>query len=149
MNPAKDNLEVVFHRDYKLDDGRWNNNGWLQEFPDPITKITWDNCALIAPALAREQRIAEGGCQRAMHHPARGVGASFDLRPAGEARNDGQIPGAHVQVGEGDARRVVGAELHLNFADGGAERWRFGILVAKPFRNHQRFSESMLGEEAR
>ena len=27
--PGKENLEVVFHRDYKLDDGRYNNNGWL------------------------------------------------------------------------------------------------------------------------
>ena len=37
---SKDNLEVVFHRDSRMDDGRWNNNGWLQEFPDPVTKVT-------------------------------------------------------------------------------------------------------------
>ncbi len=37
--PGKDSLEVVFHRDYSMDDGRYNNNGWLQEFPDPVTKI--------------------------------------------------------------------------------------------------------------
>jgi len=41
--PTKDNLEVVFHRDASVDDGRYNNNGWLQELPDPITKITWEN----------------------------------------------------------------------------------------------------------
>ncbi len=52
--PDKDNLEVVFHRDYSLDDGRYNNNGWLQELPDPVTKITWDNVVLISRKTAME-----------------------------------------------------------------------------------------------
>ena len=37
-----------------MDDGRHNNNGWLQELPDPITKLTWDNAVLISPKTARE-----------------------------------------------------------------------------------------------
>ena len=41
--PGQDSLEVVFRRDYSVDDGRCTNNGWLQEMPDPITKLTWDN----------------------------------------------------------------------------------------------------------
>ncbi len=52
--PGRDSLEVVFHRDYKLDDGRYNNNGWLQELPDPITKVTWDNVVLISRRTAQE-----------------------------------------------------------------------------------------------
>jgi molybdopterin-containing oxidoreductase family iron-sulfur binding subunit len=52
--PSKDNLEVVLHRDYSLDDGRYANNGWMQEFPDPITKITWDNAVLVSRTTARE-----------------------------------------------------------------------------------------------
>ena len=52
--PAKDSLEVVFHRDYSLDDGRYNNNGWLQEMPDPITKMVWDNAVLISRKTAEE-----------------------------------------------------------------------------------------------
>jgi molybdopterin-containing oxidoreductase family iron-sulfur binding subunit len=47
-------LEVRFVTDYKLDDGRFANNGWLQELPDPITKISWDNAILISPRLAHE-----------------------------------------------------------------------------------------------
>jgi MoCo/4Fe-4S cofactor protein with predicted Tat translocation signal len=46
--PSEQSLEVVFYRDYSLDDGRYNNNGWLQELPDPITKLTWDNAILQA-----------------------------------------------------------------------------------------------------
>ena len=39
-----------------MDDGRYINNGWLQEMPDPITKLTWDNAALISPDLAQASR---------------------------------------------------------------------------------------------
>ena len=49
---SKDNLEVVFHRDYSVDDGRYNNNGWLQEMPDPVTKLVWDNVVLVSRKTA-------------------------------------------------------------------------------------------------
>ena len=49
---GKDNLEVVFYRDYRVDDGRYNNNGWLQELPDPVTKIVWDNVVLVSRKTA-------------------------------------------------------------------------------------------------
>jgi molybdopterin-containing oxidoreductase family iron-sulfur binding subunit len=37
-----------------VDDGRFANNAWIQELPDPITKITWDNAAIISPATAEK-----------------------------------------------------------------------------------------------
>jgi len=49
---SKNALEVVFHRDYSVDDGRYNNNGWLQEMPDPVTKIVWDNVVLLSRVTA-------------------------------------------------------------------------------------------------
>ncbi len=51
--PTKDKLDVVFFRDAKMDDGRNSNNGWLQELPDPITKITWDNAIILSPTTAK------------------------------------------------------------------------------------------------
>src|SRR5439155_16389646 len=50
--PTREALEVVFHRDYRADDGRYNNNGWLQELPDPITKLVWENVILLSPKTA-------------------------------------------------------------------------------------------------
>ena len=50
-------IEVVFCRDRKIHDGRFANNSWLQELPDPVTKLTWGNAALIAPATAMELGI--------------------------------------------------------------------------------------------
>jgi molybdopterin-containing oxidoreductase family iron-sulfur binding subunit len=58
--PRNDALEVVFLADNKLVDGRHANNAWLQELPDPITRITWDNAALIAPSTAQALGVASG-----------------------------------------------------------------------------------------
>ena len=54
------NLELVFDRDAKVDDGRYANNGWLQELSNPITKLAWGNAALLSPKTARELGIADG-----------------------------------------------------------------------------------------
>ena len=51
---SANNLEVAFVADTSVDDGRYANNGWLQELPDPVTKVTWDNAILISPTTAKE-----------------------------------------------------------------------------------------------
>ncbi len=53
-------LEVVFIRDQKIHDGRFANNGWLQELPDVMTKVTWDNVLILNPAHAEELGIERG-----------------------------------------------------------------------------------------
>jgi molybdopterin-containing oxidoreductase family iron-sulfur binding subunit len=58
------NLELVLERDAKVDDGRFANNGWLQELPDPITKLTWGNAALMSPATAGELGVRDGDVVR-------------------------------------------------------------------------------------
>ena len=50
---VENSFELVFITDSKVDDGRYANNGWLQELPDPITKLSWDNAALLSPAAAK------------------------------------------------------------------------------------------------
>lgn len=55
--PTANALEVIFATDASLYDGRWVDNGWLQEAPDPISKLTWDNAAMIAPKTAKELGI--------------------------------------------------------------------------------------------
>ncbi len=55
--PSKDQLEVRFLNDASVDDGRYINNGWLQECPDPMTKLTWDNAIIVSPRLAGDLDI--------------------------------------------------------------------------------------------
>jgi molybdopterin-containing oxidoreductase family iron-sulfur binding subunit len=58
--PSAQNLEVIFYRDAKMDDGRYANNGWMQELPDPITKLTWDNAVFVSRKTARELGVQNG-----------------------------------------------------------------------------------------
>ncbi len=56
---AAQGLELVFRTDPKLHDGRFASNAWLQELPDPITRLTWDNAALFSIETAKRLGIAK------------------------------------------------------------------------------------------
>jgi molybdopterin-containing oxidoreductase family iron-sulfur binding subunit len=58
-NSMNQGIEVAFRLDPSVLDGRFANNGWLQELPKPITKLTWDNAVLVSPATAA--KIGAGG----------------------------------------------------------------------------------------
>jgi len=55
---SRSGLEVVFLPSPSLHDGRFANDGWLQELPDPLTKLTWDNPALVSPKTAESLKLA-------------------------------------------------------------------------------------------
>jgi molybdopterin-containing oxidoreductase family iron-sulfur binding subunit len=57
---ASSELEVLLRPDPTLHDGRFANNGWLQELPRPLTKLTWDNAVLVSPRLAEENGLRNG-----------------------------------------------------------------------------------------
>ncbi len=69
-------LEVIFRTDPTVYDGRFANNGWLQELPKPFTKLTWDNTIQVSPATAtrlgiRNEDVVElRSLQRAVTGPA-------------------------------------------------------------------------------
>ena len=54
-------MELVFFADGKVYDGRFSNNAWLQELPDPITKLCWDNALLMGTETAKELVLARRG----------------------------------------------------------------------------------------
>jgi molybdopterin-containing oxidoreductase family iron-sulfur binding subunit len=58
--PGANALEISFRPDPAVFDGRFANNGWLQELPKPITKLTWDNAAMISPAAAQKLGLLTG-----------------------------------------------------------------------------------------
>jgi len=60
LQQAQAGMEVVFYPGHTTWDGRFTNNAWLQEAPDPMTKVVWDNAALISPATARKLSVNTG-----------------------------------------------------------------------------------------
>ena len=57
--PAASGIEISFRNDPSVLDGRFANNGWLQELPKPITRLTWDNAVLTSPATADRLKGSE------------------------------------------------------------------------------------------
>ena len=84
-------VELIFRPDPTIHDGRFANNGWLQELPKPLTKLTWDNAALVGPATAEalglrnEETVELGAAGRTVRapvwilpgHPAHSVTVHF------------------------------------------------------------------------
>jgi MoCo/4Fe-4S cofactor protein with predicted Tat translocation signal len=61
-------LEFIFRPDANVHDGRYANNGWLQELARPVTKITWDNAALVSPRLAEKLTLTQRAAARGGEH---------------------------------------------------------------------------------
>jgi Fe-S-cluster-containing dehydrogenase component len=80
--PTTSALEVIFATDSSVYDGRWIDNGWLQEAPDPISKLTWDNAALIAPQTAKDLGIYDEEVQLSTPTAIRSVDGEGEGRTA-------------------------------------------------------------------
>jgi MoCo/4Fe-4S cofactor protein with predicted Tat translocation signal len=98
---SADELEIVFRPDPTIFDGRFANNGWLQEAPKPITKLTWDNTAQLSPATAQKLGVANGDVVHVVLNN-RGVEAPVWIVP-GQANNSVTV---HLGYGRRRAGRV-------------------------------------------
>jgi molybdopterin-containing oxidoreductase family iron-sulfur binding subunit len=61
-------LDIAFRHDPSILDGRFANNGWLQELPKPITKITWDNAVMVSPATAERLKASSRPAMQGGEH---------------------------------------------------------------------------------
>jgi MoCo/4Fe-4S cofactor protein with predicted Tat translocation signal len=77
-------FEISFRNDPSILDGRFANNGWLQELPKPITKLTWDNAVLVSPATAAKLQASEQPAYTAGEH-GQIVSDLVELRSRGRA----------------------------------------------------------------
>jgi molybdopterin-containing oxidoreductase family iron-sulfur binding subunit len=77
---AGQGMEIDFSLDCKVWDGRFGNIPWLQELPDPMTRLTWDNAALVSPRTAVRLAV-ETGDVVALRFQGRGVHAPIVVVP--------------------------------------------------------------------
>lgn len=110
-------FEVVFRPDPTIYDGRFANNGWLQETPKPVTKLTWDNAAMVSPATAQKiglgQRVAATGGEHGQ-----------TVADVVEVEVNGSKVSAAAWILPGQAEDVI--TLHLGYG-----RWRPGHVGAQ------------------
>ncbi len=71
--PAGSGIEISIVADPCVYDGRFANNGWLQELPNPLTKITWENVALVSPNTAAKLGFNQGNDKREISGGERGT----------------------------------------------------------------------------
>jgi MoCo/4Fe-4S cofactor protein with predicted Tat translocation signal len=79
-------LEISIMRDPSVYDGRFTNNGWLQELPNPLTKVTWENVALISPRTAK--RLGLNQSAKDEEYAGGGQGTSFVNTKGGNITSD-------------------------------------------------------------
>lgn len=71
--PSSGGLEISILPDPSVYDGRFSNNGWLQELPNPLTKVTWENVALVSPATAARLSLNRGNDPKEISGGERGT----------------------------------------------------------------------------
>ena len=113
MKVGEGGVELVFTADNKVWDGRYINNGWLQELPDPITSLVWDNAALMSFATIKDLARKSGkeltnkdlvieDKAYLLKVKAGGVTRHFPILPApGHAKNSVSISMGYGQVNAG------------------------------------------------
>ncbi|MFO7652224.1 MAG: TAT-variant-translocated molybdopterin oxidoreductase [Candidatus Krumholzibacteriia bacterium] len=107
---AGNRLELVIAPSPAVHDGRFANNAWLQELPDFLTKLTWDNAALLAPVTAAALDLEDGDVVTL----ERG-GAAIELPVLVLPGQDRRTVTVHLGYGRRDAGRVgdgVGASAY-------------------------------------
>ena len=126
--------ELIFRPDDSVDDGRYSNNGWLQELPRPLTKITWDNVAMVSPKSAQELDVKNGDVVR-LTVDNRSVTAPIWVQP-GHADDCVSVTLGYGRTAAGQTGNGVG--FNANVLRSSVAQWALGGLrVEKMGERHE------------
>jgi MoCo/4Fe-4S cofactor protein with predicted Tat translocation signal len=131
--PTAEALELVLPPDSKVYDGRYANNAWLQELPDAITKITWDNALVLSPRTARELSLASGDVVR-VRVGEDAVEAPVWVLP-GVAAYCGTLALGYGRTAAGKVGDGVGVDAYA-LRSSGAMHLRTGVTLERTGRHH-------------
>ena len=105
---GKQGMEIAFVADPKVYDGRFANNAWLQELPHPITKLTWDNAAMLVRGDGARRSALETGDIVEVSYRDRRIDAPVLVVP-GHADDAVTLPLGYGRTGRRDASRKASA----------------------------------------
>lgn len=136
-------LEVEVFEPVALREGSLANNPWLQELPDPITKITWDNYASISPTLAQELKIQEGQLIQ-IQVDDRTLTLPAHIQP-GQHRRTISIPLGYGRTHTGPIGKGVGVNAYplMTYQEGRLKTTGF-VASLKPLEQVVSFAQTQL-----
>jgi len=123
------NLEIHLYQSVSLRDGKYANNPWLLELPDPVTKVTWDNYIAMSMATCHEQNLRDGD---KVTITANGVSETFHvLVQPGQANGTGSIALGYGRTLVGKAGNGVGQNAYplVNLMNGSFQYHNKASLV--------------------
>jgi molybdopterin-containing oxidoreductase family iron-sulfur binding subunit len=133
QRPVSSDLEVIFRGDVSVRDGRYANNGWLQELPRQFSKLVWDNAALISLQLAKREELENGDIVDLTLRD-RTISAPVWIQP-GQAENSITLPLGYGRDVVGRVGRNVGFNSYrLRTSD--ALWFSDGLTIRKTERRH-------------
>jgi molybdopterin-containing oxidoreductase family iron-sulfur binding subunit len=131
--PSGHGFEVRFLPSAGVHDGRFANNGWLQEMPDPLTKLTWDNAALIAKKDADALGVANGDVVK-ITVGGRSIEIAAYILPGQPVGVIG-LPLGYGRTRSGNVGTGVGTSVYA-LRTTGAMHWATGATVQKTGQRH-------------
>jgi MoCo/4Fe-4S cofactor protein with predicted Tat translocation signal len=138
-SPASEGFEAVFLRSSSVDDGRYANNSWLQETPDFVTKLVWDNAVLVSPADAKALGIEDGGWLK-LTAGGRSIEAAALIAP-GHADHSVSIALGYGRKGLSHVMEKVGFDAYP-LRDSSALCFRSGVKVERLPKDYYVFART-------
>lgn len=107
--PAPGTFELVLYQKTGLGTGTQSNNPWLQELPDPISKVTWDNYLSLSPKFAADNNLVQGSM---VSLEANGTSIEIPvLVQPGQAYGTGSVALGYGRTHAGKAGNKVGKNV--------------------------------------
>jgi molybdopterin-containing oxidoreductase family iron-sulfur binding subunit len=135
-SPRGEGMELALAPSSTVWDGRFATNAWLQELPDPITKVTWDNPAYLSEATARRLGLADGQVAT-LALGGRSVQAAVKVMP-GHADECVTLALGQGRTAGGGASRGVGTDAYALRPS--ADAWFAPGLSVAPGKGKHRFA---------
>lgn len=137
---ASQGFELVLYSKTGMGDGQQANNPWLQEFPDPLTRVSWDNYVTMSAADAKDldishRHVADGGLN----------GGYVELTVNGVTMTD--VP---VMIQPGQAKGTIGLSFGYGRYEGLKDEMKTGVnayTLYHDFNNVQNVSVERVGGE--